>query len=66
MKYEQVKIISEGCFIRDGQGEGFLLKEPLEEAFLLSCPCSIQHSQLDHILLDSGPAFPFLPSVQTS
>ena len=48
------------------ESDSFHLKEPLEKAFLLSCPCSIQHSQLDHILLHSGPAFPFLPSVQTS
>lgn len=66
MKYEQAKIFSESWFIRGQHGEGFHLKEPLKKAFLLSCLSSIQHSQLDHILLNRGSAFPFLPGRQTS
>lgn len=65
-KYEQAEIVSESCFVRDTHREGFGLEEPLRKAFLLSYPSSIQHSQLDHILLDSGSAFPFLPGLQTS
>jgi hypothetical protein len=67
-KYEQVKIISDGCFIRDCHGEGLLLKEPqfLSKAISLLLP--LQYSALVpkgiRILLVPDPAFPFQPGVQ--
>lgn len=63
-QYEQARIVSESCFIKDHHGEGFRPRTQEESFFSPIPPVRGTCSHLDRTLLSLGSASPFWPGMK--